>query len=197
MKKLLLVTAVAVFGFTSVNAQDEKTGGYSNGDVFATGSVSFSSSTSEDYNSDAFRFNPSVGYFVSDNVAVGVSLGIETRKQDYSFSSEVKTNAFTAGAFGQYYFTPENQFSFLLQLSALYTSFKQEQSSNEAKGDGFIAGFAPGINYFVSDCFALQANVGVLSYQTEKIDGISESSDGFSIGLNLTDINFGLTYKFK
>ncbi|OUR99010.1 hypothetical protein A9Q86_13145 [Flavobacteriales bacterium 33_180_T64] len=199
MRKLLLMAAVAVFGLSNVNAQDENTtGGFAEGDVFATGSISFGSETFADEKLNQFTFNPSVGYFVSENIAVGVSLGYMSSKSEDGVSDDIKVSALTAGAFGQYYFTPGEQFSFLVQLTAAYTSGKTEVGDAEAKNNGFIAGFAPGISYFVSDCLALQANIGVLSYQTTKpdFDG-AESTDNFNIGLNLTDINFGITYKFN
>ena len=198
MKKLLLSAAIAAFALSNVNAQEEKVGSFSNGDIFATGSISFGSETQADDKTNTFRFNPSVGFFVSDNVAVGVAIGLQTSKFEDGFSDDFKTNAFTAGAFGQYYFTPENQFSFLVQLSALYTSSKSEQGSNELKGNGFTAGLAPGVNYFISKCLSLQANLGLLNYSTFKFDAPGqESSDNFDIGLNLANINFGITYKFN
>lgn len=42
MKKLLFTAAIAVLGFTSVNAQEEMTtGGFANGDVFVFWSCRF------------------------------------------------------------------------------------------------------------------------------------------------------------
>ena len=200
MKKLVLVAVAAVFGLFSVNAQEEKAtvGGFENGSFFATGTVGFGSEKFADEKVSQFTFSPSVGYFVSDNIAVGVALGVTSGKEEDGVSEDLKLNSFTAGAFGQYYFTPAKQFSFFGQLSAAYVASKAEQGPVELKTNGFVAGLAPGISYFVSDCFALQASFGVLSYTTSKpdVDG-AESTDTFDFGLDLTDINFTLTYKFN
>ena len=59
MKKLLFTAAIAVLGFTSVNAQDEMTtvGGFEEGDVFVSGSVGFGSErTVGDVDASVFFF---------------------------------------------------------------------------------------------------------------------------------------------
>ena len=67
MKKLLLsLVAVAAFAF-STQAQTEK------GKVMLGGNVGFSTSKVDGANKSDFNFRaiPSVGYFVSDNIAIG------------------------------------------------------------------------------------------------------------------------------
>ena len=55
---------------------------------------------------------------------------------------------------------------------------------------------APGVNYFVSDCIALRASFGALSYASNKADGADDAATNFGLNLDLSDINFGITYKF-
>ncbi|MFD2914391.1 outer membrane beta-barrel protein [Psychroserpens luteus] len=198
MKKLLFIAAVAVFGLSNVNAQDEAPAfGFAEGDIFATGSIAFGSESEGDLKTNSFNFSPKAGYFVSENIAVGVALGVTTSKLEEPGFEDLKGNMFEAGVFGRYYFTPAKQFSIFGELGANYETSKLEQGPNELKNDGFNIGLAPGISYFVSDCFALEASFGVLNYATNEddIDG-AESTDTFSFGLDLTDINFGIVYKF-
>jgi|SRR5690606_30445248 len=197
MKKLFLMTALVVFGYTA-NAQDENTdssSGFAIGDFTLGGGLSFGSESTGDVKFNQFTFSPSVGYFVSDNIAVGIDLGLSTAK-DEDGGGETKYNSLTAGAFGQYYFNPANQFSMFLELGAGFSSSKIEEGSMESKSNGFYIGFAPGISYFVSDCLALQAKVGVLGYSTDKpdFDG-AESTDTFNLGVDLSDVTFSIIYK--
>ena len=74
---------------------------------------------------------------------------------------------------------------------------KEEQGPLEYEANGFNIGLAPGVSYFVSSNFALEASIGLLSYDTTKpdFDG-AESTDTFDLNLNLNNISLGLVYKF-
>ncbi|MFD2562172.1 porin family protein [Aquimarina rubra] len=193
MKKILL-TAVAVFTLAFVNAQDS---GFAKGDIFVSGSFGYDSQSTGDIKNNSFEFTPRVGFFVSDNIAVGARLGYQTSKQEAPFTEDFKTNTINAGAFGRYYFTPSNKFSVFGEFGLEYASSKQEQGANELKVNGFGLNVGPGISYFLSDHFALEAFWGALGYATAKpdVDG-AESTDAFTFGVNLDDINLGLVYKF-
>ncbi|KAF2518521.1 porin family protein [Flavobacterium salilacus subsp. salilacus] len=202
MKKLLL-SAAAVFAFAYANAQEEttSTGGFSTGDVFISGSVGFGSEKTGDFKATEFNFSPRAGYFVSDNIALGLALGYNNTKQDEEFgfgTAEVTTNTFEIGAFGRYYFMPASQFSLFTQLGVNYGTTKSEIDNEEFnKANGFNVEFAPGISYFISEHFALEATFGVLSYTTvEPDEDDADSTNTFQLGLNMSDINFGLIYKF-
>jgi len=195
MKKLILA-AVAVFTLGFVNAQD---GGFTKGDIFASGSFGYSSQSTGDIKSSSFEFTPRIGFFVSDNIAVGARLGYTTAKQEAPFTTEVKTNTFNAGAFGRYYFTPSNKFSVFGEFGVEYASSKRDPGiiNNEDKVTGFGVNVGPGVSYFLSDHFALEAFWGAIGYASAKpdFDG-AESTNAFTFGVDLSDINLGLVYKF-
>ncbi|PKG52791.1 outer membrane beta-barrel protein [Olleya sp. 1-3] len=195
MKKLLFTAAIAVLGFTSVNAQEDTTvGGFEKGDVFVSGSVGFSNSSFGDDSSDFFTIAPKAGYFVSENIAAGLKVGYESDTADNGVTDTRDETEFSVGVFGRYYFTPSSQFSLFTELGVDY--FSGENKLSDAEYDGFDIAFAPGISYFVSKNFAIEATVGVLSYETEEYDGASDSQDNFNVGLNFDDIRFGVVYKF-
>ena len=201
MKKVLL-TASAVLSLTFVNAQEEKgTGtGFSKGDVFITGAVGFGTSSTGDFKANGFTLSPSVGSFVNENIALGARLGFNSSTEDDTVTED-KSTVFSAGVFGRYYFTPSAQFSVFAELGAEINNTKFESKTgsvtSEVKSNGFGLAFAPGVNYFISDKFSIEATWGVLGYSTDKpdFDG-AESTDNFSFGLNMTSLNFGLNYKF-
>ncbi len=195
MKKLLFI-AIAVLGLTAVNAQEEtKTGGFEKGDVFISGTVGFTTTSAGDISSDTFVIAPSAGYFVNENFAVGLSATYSEASVAFDLAednAEVDAKTFGGGVFGRYYFTPANQFSFFGNLGVAYASTDFVGTDLNT----FSVGLAPGINYFLSDCIAIEASVGVLGYSSAKfdVDG-AEAVNTFSLSLT-SNVAFGVTYKF-
>lgn len=202
MKKILFSLG-ALFAFGFANAQDNtSTEGFKKGDTFISGTVSYDSQKTGNSKETEFNLTPSVGYFVSENIALGVSLGYTTNDNNTNGTGyNQQTNTFSAGVFGRYYFNPANKFNIFAQLDLGYTTAKFESGSDfgpyDFKVNGFGAGITPGFNYWVSSHLALEASFGILGYATAKpdYDG-AESTNIFSAGLDLSNINFGLVYKF-
>ncbi len=209
MKKIIL-TVAAVFAFGFANAQDKETSseGFTKGNVMLSGSAGFGSETTGEIKESTFNFSPRVGFFVSNNIAVGIALGFEgTKTEDFDGPTFVEqTNSeFSIGAFGRYYFTPASKFSVFGELGFNVVSGKTEVDetlggttiSYEAKNNGFNIGLGAGVNYFISDSWALEAKWAALQYSTTEpdFDG-AEATDNFELGLNLDNIMLGLVYKF-
>ncbi|CAM1348248.1 outer membrane beta-barrel protein [Tenacibaculum crassostreae] len=195
MKKLLLTIAMVVAGFTA-NAQEK--GGFEKQDWFISGSAGFNS-VSQEGGSDltTFTFSPSVGYFVSENIALELALIIgSSTTETMGFQADIDQTG--ASLSGNYFFTPENNFSFTLGAGLSYTSVTTDMDGfGEFDSNVFSIAVAPGINYFISENFALRASLAALSYSNESIDvDGAPSTNSFGLNLNLSDINFGLTYKF-
>lgn len=204
MKKVLL-SAIAVMAFGFANAQDVPSVGFSEGDAFITGSVGFGSEKTGDFKTNIFNIAPKAGYFVTSNIALGVQLGYTSAKDTEPSAIpggedvEVKNTSLEIGAFGRYYFTPARNFSFFGQLSVGYVTAKEETTPGDAefKTNGVNVALAPGISYFVSEHIALEATFGILGYRTNKPDvDDAESTNNFDFGVNFSDINFGIVYKF-
>lgn len=168
--------------------------GFANGDVFVSGAIGFSSTSSGDVDSNEFTIAPRVGFFVSDNIAIGGRLGY-TSATDFA---ETKTNEFAIGVFGRYYMTPANQFSLFVEAGFDYMSTSVEpDGGEEAKVNGFGIGVRPGIGYFMNDNWAIEATFGNLGYETSKPDADgAESTDTFGLNVDMTAVTFGVIYKF-
>ncbi len=110
-----------------------------------------------------------------------------------------KTTNIGGGIDANYFFTPFNQFSFILSGGVSYNKFNFKPDNvgqEDSSSDSFGAQVRPGINYFVSKNFALRATVGALSYRTNKSDFEgAEAQNNFGLNFNLSNINIGLTYK--
>jgi outer membrane protein W len=200
MKKTLLSIS-ALFAFAYASAQEEPaTSGFKSGDVFASGTLSYSTQKTGDTKTNQFAVSPSFGYFVNDNIAVGVMIGYTSR--DYKPTDE-KYTTLTTGLFGRYYFNPANKFTIYGQLQAGYVSSKSKTNFGdgtvEFKDNGFAASVGPGFNYWLSNHLALESNFGIIGYSSTKPDdngGNPQSTDTFTIGLDFANINFGVVYKF-
>ena len=204
MKKVLF-SAVALLAFGFANAQEEEkgNGGFAKGDVFVSGAVTFGSSKTGDFKVNAFEIAPKVGYFVTENIAVGASVGLQSLKFDNG-SADATNSGLGLGAFGRYYFTPANKFSLFAELGIDYTSFDEEfdaesgtvyGSSFESKELGF--GLGAGMNYFVSSNFSIEAGVAVLGYSSNDNGGDgAEKTNTFSFGGDWRAVTFGVNYKF-
>ena len=205
MKKVLL-SAVALLAFGFANAQEEEkgNGGFAKGDVFVSGAVTLSSAKKGDFKANAFEIAPKVGYFVTENIAVGASVGFQSLKWDNG-AADATNSGLGLGAFGRYYFTPADKFSLFAELGFDYTSFDEEfdaesgtvyASSFESKELGF--GLGAGMNYFVSSNFSIEAGVAVLGYSSNDNGGGSgvDKTNTFSFGGDWRAVTFGVNYKF-
>lgn len=183
MRKIIL-TAIAVFGFTFANAQ---TGGFSKGDVFISGALTVGSVKTGDVKTSSFEIEPKAGYFVTENIAIGAKLGYGTVKD--------VSDAFTAGAFGRYYFTPVSQFSVFGQAGLDYTSIKDKITDTKSNEFGVNVGL--GLSYFLSNHFAIEATWAGLGYSVNDNGGDgANKTNSFGFGSDLRSVNFGVVYKF-
>jgi outer membrane protein len=82
MKKIIFTVAV-VFSFGSANAQDVETKGlgFSKGDAFISGSMGINSEKEEDFKSTGFEIESKIGFFVTENIAIGSKLGFASYKE--------------------------------------------------------------------------------------------------------------------
>lgn len=184
MKKVIL-TAIAVLGFTFANAQ---TGGFSKGDAFISGALTVGSEKTGDEKTNSFEIEPKVGYFVSENIAIGGKLGYKTVKD--------VSDAFTVGAFGRYYFTPASQFSVFGQAEIDYSNTKFKEY--DVKTNQFGANIGLGLSYFLSNHFAIEATWLGLGYSVNDNGGNGvDKTNNFSFGTDLrNNVSFGVVYKF-
>ncbi len=207
MKKVLF-SAVALLAFGFANAQEEEkgNGGFAKGDVFVSGAFTLSSAKTGDFKESSFEIAPKVGYFVTENIAVGATIGYQSNKLDDG-SDDVSNTGLGLGAFGRYYFTPASKFSLFAELGVDYTSYDNEYfvdtdgsivvpgTSFESKELGF--GLGAGMNYFVSSNFSIEAGVAVLGYSSNDNGGDgADKTNTFSFGGDWRAVTFGVNYKF-
>ena len=196
MKKVLL-SAVALLAFGFANAQEEGkgNGGFAKGDVFVSGAFSIGSEKTGDDKSSGFEIEPKVGYFVTENIAIGGKLGYASYKAEDVFGDTDDMSALTVGAFGRYYMTPASQFSLFGQLGFDYSSIDDKLADVQENEIGLNLGL--GLSYFVSNNWSIEATWAGLGYTSNDNGGNgAEKTNSFGLGADLRAISFGVNYKF-
>lgn len=205
MKKLLLVAAVAVFGFSNVNAQeDETTFGFEQGNIFLEGNLGFNSTNDKntEEKTSEFSFNPKAGYFLNENFAVGLELSYNSLNAKVAGTDTQDVSAFGAGVFGRYYFLDlGKRFKTFTEFGVAYATAKNDLADVKANTIGVSAGL--GINYFVKENIAITFGLSdILSYTSTKLDvdgaeAVSEFNGNINVFNNFFDTaQFGLLFKF-
>ena len=201
MKKVLFA-AVAVFAFGIANAQeDTKSFGFNEGDIILEGNLGFSSTNDKntEEKTSSFNFNPKVGYFMADNLAIGLELMVGSNKEEVAGVDTDKNSNLGVGAFARYYFMDLGErFKPYGEFGLGFNSGKQTLA--DVKYSGIGAGVGLGVNYFVTEKIAINfALTDILSYSSNKYDG-GENVTEFNGNLNVfnnffTTAQFGMTFK--
>lgn len=161
MKKVYVFVLAVCCGFGAM-AQTEK-GNWLVGGTFNLNTVS---------NSTTIGLNPTAGYFVADNFAVGATIMLE-----YDKFGENKSTTFGAGPLARYYFgKPTNVRPFAHgELNFLSQKFKFPTGTNTENGINYFLG--AGLALFLNENVALE---GLAGYNHTKIKDI-EGDGGFAL----------------
>lgn len=170
MKKIILAAA-AVFTFGFANAQTEK----GNWQISGSTGLGFNSFTQK-YKADngqtqdglktsSFNIKPAVGYFVIDNLMIGLAMDYNTT------TSKERTFKFTNNAISMipqatYYFGKTNVKPFLNAGLGFATASIKESSndfSDSSSASGMAWGLNGGVAYFVTKTISFDFGIGYQS----------------------------------
>ncbi len=170
-KNMIITTLLLTFSITSF-AQTEK------GEFIIGGNFDFNTKKHVGFTVTEFIFSPTVGYFVANNLAVGIGL-------DYSVTkfSAFKGESIAIMPFARYYFGKHDKLRFfghagigLASGNLESTDFSNRVSSYKSKKFTYKAGL--GASYFFTKNAALE---GMLQYSNTKYD----NTLGFNLGLKI------------
>jgi len=217
MKKIILSLAILAFGYTNAQEVKEVSAseyGFSKGNIFIEGQLSFSSSKEtvsaagtdiSELKISGVTFTPKAGFFVTDDLAVGAQLAIGSGKREETdlvtipnVTDERKTSAFGAGIFARYYFLKLGErFKTYAELGAGFGTGKVKETDpvtenvrETQKINTFGVGLDLGINYFVTKKIAISFGLAdVLSFNSTKtedtIGGGETKTSGFNGNVNV------------
>jgi hypothetical protein len=208
---LLGGTATAAHAQTAIPAGTVSLGG-NVGYSRHSNSLQLSNNQSSEAITSQFQIAPSVGYFVADNLAIGLSLGYTATKDKYTgpftnpLSDLSPSTTLRAGAYVQYYKMLTDQFGLVGTLGGGYqynrTNTFYGQGGNigfvETKQKGYYAVLTPGIIYFPIPKLGISATVGSLAYSRlkETPSGGETVVTDFGATFGLNQLQFGGTYYF-
>lgn len=169
--------------------------GFAKGDLFFSGSIGYNSTKTGDVKTSEMTFAPIVGYFITENIAIGGQLSFGRGTSEDELDNESKTTTFGINAIGRYYLTPANRFSVYGQANIGFSSQKMDPDGGEdIKSSGWNIGVGPGFSYFLSDRIAMEAGIGLLGYSSQKPDE-GDNTNTFEFGLDMANVNFGIIWK--
>jgi hypothetical protein len=192
MKKTVTIFSVIITSFFSY-AQAQT----SHGNIMLGGDFSITSSKQEtggeDIKTTTFEFSPSAGYFVIDNLAVGLDLSFSSETQE-----DDKESSFLVGPFARYYkFTSNEKFAFYGQTGFMFGSLKDEpDGADETKGSLFNFYISPGFSYFFNEKWALDLRLQGISYTSydPNKDNDDDKRSEFTFGVEFFNPSLGFRY---
>ncbi|MBL7934170.1 MAG: outer membrane beta-barrel protein [Bacteroidia bacterium] len=159
----------------------------------------------------SFAGSVSGGYFIKDNIAVGIVLGYSsnsstfenegiTGNQPYTGKDSYHSNMISAGAFfRQYKMLGQSRFGLFYQVSGTYgvgdwNQTQKSQSGNNVvelnysgKSSQLALNLNPGITYFVTNRIGLEATLGYIGYSSQS--GNNNRSTGFQSDTKTRQLN--------
>ena len=210
----LLLSAVALSAQAQISA----------GTKLLTGSIGYDQQNREtsspvivgsrsDLKYKRFNFDPSGGYFVAENLVLGLTagLGLNT-SQDYNYlaannqvqKQERKTRELRGGIFGRYYKFIGEKVAVYGQLGGGYQNahFSNRPDNLSAyttnnRQWGLYANLLPGIVFFPIDKLGLELTLNGARYNHVKTEygqsGLRTTDNSVAFGFGLSDLNLGIS----
>ena len=179
----VLFACIAAFSvYAQISKGTKQTGGAitffqdKSSNDFLVGASDFSAIASRSENTEV-SFLPRIGYFISDNISLGVGIGFvqnnfdsELTSQDGSFSlsTERKSSEVEFEIFSRFHIPTSSGLYFFLE-PALEFGYGSADTEGDAQAEEDIASFSVGTNqgvlYMVSDKVGIEASFGFLGYE--------------------------------
>lgn len=207
MKKLTLIALLAFFGTANAQTETATTLPTAKGNWIIGGSTNLgfnsnkATQKSGDYSVDGqktttFNVTPTVGYFVIDNLAVGLNLGYEVQKQDASYdfnqTAKVTNTVFSVIPSVTYFIEADSKAFPYISAGAGYAAIKTKVASTETQNDNyFVWGGKAGLAYFITPSIAIDLGLNYQQLSTKYEETFSTTENkvifktlGASIGFN-------------
>lgn len=177
-KNFLFVFALLLGGLFSANAQTDR------GSVMAGGSMSLHIPTGDgdDIRQSSFSFSPTLGFFVVDNLAIGIGLPISvSRYQDDRQRYTSRNSSVAFAPFGRYYFGAANIKPFLEARFGI-EHFKTVQTGRADYTDqALFVGFGGGVAFFLNEHVALEPKLSYDAYSRDNTNSAFNFNVGFQV----------------
>lgn len=138
------------------------------------------SSTQESTKYSYFGIKPKIGYFVMDNLPIGIKMDANFKKTKYiNTESEYTSSELIFGPFARYYFLEQDKLKPFAEIFFGIGNYKSKDSYSgslsESKYAIFEYGIGAGASYFVTENVAFDL---MLNYYSTKYTNKESSSSG-------------------
>ncbi len=181
MKKTILLSIIAIFAFTNINAQEETSSQGFKGVWWGLGQLEYTNNEGTDTSS--FTVLPVVGTFISPTITVAFGAGYTST----TIGDDDAVGAIILMPLVRKYWEITDKF-FLFAQGDVPISIGEY-----SKSYGFNV--RPGIDYFIGGSFTIEATFGQFGYNITDPD-IGDSTGTTSLGFNMMNVNVGLKYLF-
>ncbi|QXP59342.1 outer membrane beta-barrel protein [Olleya sp. HaHaR_3_96] len=222
MKKQLGIFAILSLMVTSFYAQDDLSESeyyLLKDDILLEGVVSFKSQSDEEdlsgVKSSSYTINPKAGYFITDDLAIGLDLSYSFGKsetEEVSQSSNIEDKTIMGGVFLRYYFLNlGKRFKIYGELGGGYVTSETGFESDPEKSNGLQSNLTLGLNYFVKENIAISFVLAdLVKYKSityeERFNNEVSIRDEITVNTLTADLNvfnnffggarFGVMFKF-
>jgi outer membrane protein len=138
----------------------------------------------EEITTTAFNLKLTGGYFVADNLAVGLQFGTASSKVEFD-SDETSSSSTFIGPVAAYYISLSDDL-YLPVAAGVGLNFSNDDNGNEVKSSGIAFGLSAGLEYFLSENVGLKLTLGWNSASLEEEDELFE--------LDITEIVAGIGF---
>jgi hypothetical protein len=135
-------------------------------------------------------FQPEIGYFINDNISLGLSLALGADQVRVDGTATDKSSTFFVAPTLRYYLPISSKFQFLGKLQVPVGANKTTLDSGvdvDEKSTQFGVQAIPAFVFFPSNKIAIEMTFGSLHFNSRKEGGVTENNFGLSI---LSDNNF-------
>ena len=202
MKKTLLIACILT-SFIGYSQQNE-TWVFSGELAFKNETFKFTEGNSSESETNELNLIAKAGYlFTNTNIEIGIGLGYSSYQNDnyyyYNYDNDNKFITTTVAPYVKKYFPVGEKFAFHLigEVGLSKTYLEASSNSNEVDINAYGIALRPGFVYFLTEHFALNANIGSLGYiSTTSRYSNSTNTKNTSFGFNLGAANllFGFSY---
>lgn len=166
MKKLLIIALVAGTFTYSASAQTEK------GRIVVSGKTGLTfnadnhklyydgEKVTDGYKTSTLDFSPSVGYFVANNLAVNLNIGLQRATQSSKNMDDYTVTQFSVGPSVTYYFPLSGQVKPFINAGGGFVMQNEKDGTDKSKNDGFAFGGGAGVAIFLKDNISLDLGAG-------------------------------------
>lgn len=153
-------------------------------------------SQGNDAKTSTFSISPSFGYFISDNLAVGATIGFGSTTTTNPPAPQVKSSGVIVGPFARFYkFTSNENFAFYAEGGI---NIGSSTSTGDIRSSSTAIYVRPGFAYFFNEKWALDMTLAGIAYQSndpnKNVD--NDKSNTFRFGVSSFSPSFGFRYFF-